>query len=228
MILGNKVEAIFGFCRIRNFADTTEVLQDKVMVFVNAVAEIVHHVVDTWHGAANRNIGDAFLIVWRMRENFPKRKVSDMSIMSFVQVVSAINRSAVLKEYRENPALLARLRHCHPAGGYRVQMGFGLHYGWAIEGAIGSEFKIDASYLSPHVNMASRLEGETKQYGVHVLISEPLVALCSPELQESLRTIDKVTLRGGTSTPIRLHTLDLQVDSLSTDFLLAKNQKNLW
>lgn len=30
--------------------------------------------------------------------------------------------------------------------------------GWAIEGAIGSEYKIDASYLSPHVNMASRLE----------------------------------------------------------------------
>lgn len=41
--------------------------------------------------------------------------------------------------------------------GYNVKMGFGLHSGWAIEGAIGSEFKIDASYLSPNVNMASRL-----------------------------------------------------------------------
>lgn len=38
-------------------------------------------------------------------------------------------------------------------------MGFGLHYGWAIEGAIGSEFKIDASYLSPNVNTAAWLEG---------------------------------------------------------------------
>ena len=34
-------------------------------------------------------------------------------------------------------------------GGYEVEMGFGLHIGWAIEGAIGSKFKIDASYLSP-------------------------------------------------------------------------------
>jgi len=34
--------------------------------------------------------------------------------------------------------------------------------GWGIEGAIGSHFKIDASYLSPEVNMASRLEGATK------------------------------------------------------------------
>ena len=41
-------------------------------------------------------------------------------------------------------------------------MGFGLHVGWAIEGAIGSNFKIDASYLSPNVNMASRLDADTK------------------------------------------------------------------
>ena len=34
-------------------------------------------------------------------------------------------------------------------------MHFGLHLGWAIEGAIGSKFKIDASYLSPNVNIAS-------------------------------------------------------------------------
>ena len=45
---------------------------------------------------------------------------------------------------------------------FKVRMGFGLHYGWAIEGAIGSNFKIDASYLSPNVNIASRLEAATK------------------------------------------------------------------
>ena len=45
---------------------------------------------------------------------------------------------------------------------YSVKMGFGLHAGWSIEGAIGSFFKIDASYLSPNVNMASRLEAATK------------------------------------------------------------------
>ena len=41
-------------------------------------------------------------------------------------------------------------------------MGFGLHVGWGIEGAIGSTFKIDASYLSPNVNMASRVNYATK------------------------------------------------------------------
>ena len=49
---------------------------------------------------------------------------------------------------------------------FRLRLGFGLHHGWAIEGAIGSEHKVDASYLSPHVNMSARLEAATKQFGV--------------------------------------------------------------
>eukprot|EP00352_Strombidinopsis_acuminata_P006036 CAMPEP_0176357484 /NCGR_PEP_ID=MMETSP0126-20121128/14807_1 /TAXON_ID=141414 ORGANISM="Strombidinopsis acuminatum, Strain SPMC142" /NCGR_SAMPLE_ID=MMETSP0126 /ASSEMBLY_ACC=CAM_ASM_000229 /LENGTH=61 /DNA_ID=CAMNT_0017711113 /DNA_START=2353 /DNA_END=2538 /DNA_ORIENTATION=+ len=53
-------------------------------------------------------------------------------------------------------------------------MGFGLHVGYAIEGAIGSFYKIDASYLSPNVNMAARLEAATKQFGVPLLISGQL------------------------------------------------------
>ncbi len=61
-------------------------------------------------------------------------------------------------------------------------MGFGLHVGWAIEGAIGSEYKIDASYLSPNVNMASRLEAATKQFGTSILMSEDFARLLSPQV----------------------------------------------
>jgi hypothetical protein len=38
---------------------------------------------------------------------------------------------------------------------YSVKIGSGLHVGWAIEGAIGSFYKIDASYLSPNVNKSA-------------------------------------------------------------------------
>ena len=39
----------------------------------------------------------------------------------------------------------------------RVNLSSGLHYGWAIEGAVGSEFKIDASYLSPNATRKTTL-----------------------------------------------------------------------
>ena len=58
---------------------------------------------------------------------------------------------------------------------YWVSLGFGLHIGWAIEGAIGSTFKIDASYLSPNVNMANILEAATKDYGTPLLFTGDLV-----------------------------------------------------
>jgi class 3 adenylate cyclase len=93
-------------------------------------------------------------------------------------------------------------------------MGFGLHIGWAIEGAIGSEYKIDASYLSPNVNMASRLEAATKQFGVHILISEDLYQMSTPSMKKFCRNIDRVTVKGS-EKPIKLYTIDLKLDNIS-------------
>ena len=47
----------------------------------------------------------------------------------------------------------------------------------AAQGAIGSMLKIDASYLSPHVNLAARLETGTHQFGVDILFSEQVFLL---------------------------------------------------
>jgi class 3 adenylate cyclase len=208
MIPGNKIVAIFGFCDIRNFTDTTEILQEDVMLFVNEIAEIVHGWVDRYSGAANKNIGDAFLLVWKYPEedceydadidNLVVRKshrvscLADMSIVAFVKIIAAIKRSHKLEKYKKNKALNERMPN------YSVKLGYGLHVGWAIEGAIGSDFKIDASYLSPHVNMASRLEGATKAFGVPLLISGDLFSICTPQTQTFLRQIDAVVVKGST------------------------------
>ena len=69
MMPGKKVMCIFGFCDIRNFTDATEVLESKVMVFVNEIAEICHEVVNKVGGNPNKNIGDAFLLVWKFKED---------------------------------------------------------------------------------------------------------------------------------------------------------------
>jgi len=76
--------------------------------------------------------------------------------MAFIRVIVGTNMSVKLDEYKNNRDLNARIPN------YNVSMGFGLHVGWAIEGAIGSNYKIDASYLSPNVNMSSRLEAATR------------------------------------------------------------------
>lgn len=65
-IPGEKVIGIYGFCDIRNFTDATEVLQTKVMSFVNKIAAIVHINIVKFGGSNNKNIGDAFLFVWKL------------------------------------------------------------------------------------------------------------------------------------------------------------------
>jgi len=95
-----------------------------------------------------------------------------------IKIIAKIHSYKQILHYRENKDLNARIPD------YSVKMGFGLHIGWAIEGLIGSTHKIDASYLSPHVNLSSRLEAATKQYGVNFLLSEPLFNLLSQSFQD--------------------------------------------
>ena len=78
------------------------------------------------------------------------------------------------------------IRMHEQAAGRDVTLGYGLHYGWAIEGAIGSNLKTDASYLSPHVNTAARLEAATKQFRTMFLLSDDFVKRLSPRNQVSV------------------------------------------
>jgi hypothetical protein len=93
------------------------------------------------------------------------------------------------------------------AAGRCIEMGYGLHFGWAIEGAIGSALKIDASYLSPHVNTSARLEGATKQFGVPILMSGEFVAKLSHANRQLCRRLDSVFLVGK-NEPVTLFTWD--------------------
>ena len=142
------------------------------MLFVNNIGDIVHTLTDRYLGAANKNIGDAFLLVWRINPqkytineetnqiDFSDQQyisiLADFAALAFLRTQSQINRVPKILAYRADKRLQDRIEN------YKVKMGFGLHIGWGIEGAIGSEFKIDASYLSPNVNMAARLEAATK------------------------------------------------------------------
>lgn len=219
MIPGRRVEAIFGFCDIRNFTDATEVLQDQVMVFVNRIASVIHSCVNEFFGNPNKNIGEAFLLTWRLSGYSPakQKKLADMSLLSFIKIIAQINKSPLLAEYRNHPKLAKRLPN------YRVRMGFGLHSGWAIEGAIGSEFKIDASYLSPNVNMAARLEAVTKQYGCLILMTDAIIKLMSVEVSEECRIIDHVRL-SATKEPFKLYTYDLNDLALEVEAAVTPPQ----
>mmetsp|Transcript_16748 Transcript_16748/g.25818 ORF Transcript_16748/g.25818 Transcript_16748/m.25818 type:complete len:225 (+) Transcript_16748:1941-2615(+) len=207
IIPGNKEHAIFGFCILDSFLETTEALQTDIMAYVNKIAEIVHSCVDRYGGSTNKNIGEAFLCVWKfynaqevadMEPNYNNKTIgkenqiiADLAVYSYLKCIAKINKYDHILEYNKDQRLLDQI-----GDDFRVRMGFGLHQGWAIEGSIGSYFKIDASYLSPNVNMASRLEAATKQFGTEILVSGALRDILSDDFQAIMREIDTVTVKG--------------------------------
>ena len=144
---------------------------------------------------------------------FDVRLNADLAVLSFIKIISKIHKMSDMLEYRKDP----RLKNKIP--GFAVNMGFGLHMGWAIEGAIGSYYKIDASYLSPNVNIAARVKAATAQYGVQMLMSGQIQELLSVRVKTITREIDTVTVKGSTQ-PIHLFTIDLD-----TNYLIIKPRK---
>ena len=258
----NNIFGIFGFCDIRNFTDATETLREDVLQFVNTVADIVHNEVSNHKGGANKNIGDAFLVVWKLKgekvsdikelcspdlfdleerdrilktreqafmatnvsseggvnsdmvffnNNMSNSNVAEFSLISFLKIIARILTEPKIEVYNRNQKLLKAVPN------FRVKLGFGLHAGWAIEGAIGSYFKIDMSYLSPHVDMAAKLEGYTKFYGVSLLFTHCLYNLfVTKKFINLCRRLDRVSSKGA-DEPYDLYTIDFNVERLDKE-----------
>jgi len=228
LIPGKKVMGIYGFCDIRNFTDTTEILKENVMIFVNQVAEIVHQITADYCGSANKNIGDAFLLVWKLEDQFIKEivnkkgvkelklknvnrinQICDMVLICFIRILIEINKSYKLAEYRHHKGLNARMKN------YKTRLGFGLHLGQSIEGAIGSMFKIDASYLSTNVNMANELEENTKTFKKELIMSGDFYDYLSEDAKRYVRLLDIFKTKSGEIT--RLYSIDLDLECIQIE-----------
>ncbi len=227
---GKKKTAIFGFCDIRQFEEINLALEEKTILLINDIADIVHSSVDRFGGSTNKNIGESFLNVWKFYNETPVRDkegnvtmqkkdnlleidpsnpmvaiTADQSALACLRIIMKINKNFNILNYRQNEEILKRIPD------FKLNMGFGLHIGYGIEGAVGSTYKIDASYLSPNVNIAARLETATRQFGLSLLISGPLYNLFSKDMKHICRFIDCVYVKGS-EQPLDLYTVDVNLN----------------
>lgn len=216
---GTRLDAIFCFCNIRNFSDCCDVLQEDCVMFVNTIAAVVARAVSDTNGSVNKNIGEAFLLVWKWLmpgEEMPDShgqirslnmtEAAEACLEASTNIIKRVARNAAIQKYAQCPKIRARLGE-----DFRVGVGIGLHIGWAIEGAVGSEQKIDATYLSPTVNTTARLESGTRQYGVSLLMSKQFYDLLTHS-RDRCRRVDCVAVKGSLE-PIALYTYVMSCDA---------------
>lgn len=217
---GAKVNGCYGMSDIREFTGTTEALNETIVVFVNEFASICHQsgedgdafmdadkpdvyrsLIGQQGGKANKNVGDAFLIVWKE----DGESQADLALQAYRVAIQRIRDSETLALLCSKPAFASRFPpQEQPFKKYFPRMGFGLHWGWAIEGAIGSELKTDAIYLGPHVDLADVLEMNTKEYKTPILLSEAFYNQLSPAAQKTCRRVDRV-IGGAITEPFDLY-----------------------
>ena len=100
-------------------------------------------------------------------------------------------------------AALAMLGHIPTYNSHRarsgyppIRIGIGIHFGRVMLGVIGHERFMQGTVISDAVNLASRIEGLTKEYGVSLVVSSPVLFGLQDPNRYRYRFLDKVTVRG--------------------------------
>jgi adenylate cyclase len=165
-----------GFTSFSERADAVKVVEQ----LNEYLAEMVR-IIFANNGTVDKFIGDGILAVWG----------------NVVSEGPAIDAGRALRAAVEMRDQIQTLNERWRARGMQeFAVGIGVHHGDAVFGNIGSDQKMEPTVIGDAVNLASRVEGLTKKYGVTICVTEAAASLTGDEF--ILRSIDLVQVVGRT------------------------------
>ena len=132
-------------------------------------------------GTLDKFIGDAIMAVWG-------------NVRSLGTAQDAKNAARAALAMRQELAQLNQ--KWRSEGRMGLGMGIGINQGEVIVGNIGSQERMDPTVIGDAVNLASRLEGLTRVYGVDILVGASAAELVREEAY--LRSVARVQVKGKT------------------------------
>ena len=144
------------FSDVRGFTTISEGLDPKELTqLMNAFLTPMTHVIHHNRGTIDKYMGDAIMAFWGA-------PLSDKE-----HAKHALNSAMGMIE------ALGQLQQDFAAKGWPpINIGVGLNTGEMIVGNMGSEFRMAYTIMGDAVNLGSRLESLTKNYGVQIIVSE--------------------------------------------------------
>lgn len=162
------------FSDIRSFMTLSEKMSpEENFNFINAYLQRVVPTIRKYNGFVDKYIGDAVMAV------FPE-KAEDALLAAINMQKQVVLYNAQRVEKGETP----------------IAIGVGLHIGSLMLGTIGEEQRMEGTVISDAVNVASRLEGLTKNYGSSVIFSEKILIGLEDPTHYNYRLIGKVPVKG--------------------------------
>src|SRR5207245_6929719 len=159
--LGGEVrELTLMFCDVRNFTSISEHLSAVELThFINALLTPLSEVILAHRGTIDKYMGDAIMAFW----NAPLDE-KDHHLNACEAALGMLERVDELNQAREQEAK-EEGRPFIP-----LNAGIGLNTGTCVVGNMGSDQRFDYSVFGDSVNLASRLEGQSKEYGFPIII----------------------------------------------------------
>lgn len=176
-LAGEEREVSVLFCDVVGFSAISEQLESsQVVEWLNGFFELTSRIVIRYRGTIDKYMGDSIMAVW----GAPAR--SDTH--AFDALGAAIDISVEVAE------LNVRYR---AKGLPEVVLGVGVSTGRAHVGPLGSSYRRDYTVVGDTVNVAQRLEGQTRKYPVPVIVSGATAAALPDML---FRELDTVRVKG--------------------------------
>lgn len=184
---GKEFNATILFSDVRGFTSLSEKLTPTELVtFLNMYLSRMTNIVLDNKGVIDKYIGDAIMAFWGaplQTEDHAYKSIVAAALM--VDGLVEFNREAEEKGYSP------------------IALGIGINTGDIVAGNMGSEKRFDYTVMGDSVNLASRLEGQSKQYGVEIIASEYTLASLSDMDKHKLessgvrwREIDTIAVKG--------------------------------
>src|SRR6056300_1584169 len=195
---GEKKELTFLFCDIRGFTPISEKYQTNpqgLTVVINKFLTPMTDIIMKNEGTIDKYMGDCIMAFWNAPIDTPKHKQ--------LAVKSALEMIEKLKELNDSQGF---------GEGNQLNIGIGINSGKAVVGNMGSEQRFDYSVLGDAVNLASRLEGVSKNYDATLIVGEDTVKDISKLF--SFRKLDDVQVKGK-SNKVAIYTTE-DYDTTST------------
>ena len=184
---GERREISILFSDIRNFTSISEKTDPEILTkLLNLYFSRMTKEIFKEKGTLDKFIGDAIMAIFGAPLPFEDHAVRACR--------AALNMIKALEDVRE----------IWKNSGVELNIGIGINTGIAVVGNLGSEERFDYTAIGDSVNLASRLEGLCKLYGVNVICSEYTVKKAKDEFQ--WRKLDFVRVKGK-KEPIEIYEL---------------------
>ncbi len=159
---GEQRDMTILFSDVRGFTTISEFYKDdpqKLTALMNSFLTPLTNAIIDHKGTIDKYMGDAIMAFWNAPLYDPSHEINACeAALDMLDRLERLNREREQQAKKSGTPFIS------------LNIGIGLNTGTCVVGNMGSDLRFDYSVLGDAVNLASRLEGQSKSYGVPVII----------------------------------------------------------